>query len=58
MYKDGEFSKWKPNLAMVSATIKFAADTGRLNVLKDTEEERQRWSESDEGDESEEEEEE
>ena len=37
--KDGELSKWKPN--MVSATIKFAADTGRLNVKIDTEEERQ-----------------
>lgn len=31
-YKDGEFGKWKPDLAMVSATIKFAADTGRLNI--------------------------
>ena len=32
--KDGDFSKWKPDLAMVSATINFAATTGRLS--KDT----------------------
>lgn len=56
--KDGELSKWKPNLAIVTATIKFIADTGRLNVKKDTKEERQRESDSDDSDESEEEEEE
>ena len=28
--KDGDFSKWKPDLAMVSATVNFAAITGRL----------------------------
>ena len=28
--KDGDFSDWKPDLAMVSATINFAATTGRL----------------------------
>ncbi|MCJ1349378.1 hypothetical protein MMC31_007618 [Peltigera leucophlebia] len=51
--KDAEPSKWKPNLAMVSATIKFAEDTGRLNVKKD-EDQRQKESGSDNGDESEE----
>lgn len=50
--KDGEFGQWKPNLAMVSATIKFAEDTGRLNVKRD-EDQRQEESESDDGVESE-----
>ena len=44
--KDGKFGKWKPNLAMVSATIKFAEDTGRLNVKRD---EDQRQEESNVG---------
>lgn len=34
VYKDGEFSKWKPNLATMSATIQFAADIGTLNIKK------------------------
>lgn len=50
--KDGKLGKWKPNLAMVSATIKFAEDTERLNVKRD-EGQRQEESESDNGDESE-----
>lgn len=29
--KDGVFSKWNPDLAMVAATVKFAATTGRLD---------------------------
>ena len=29
--KDGDFNKWKPDLAMVAATINFAATTGRLD---------------------------
>lgn len=33
--KDGDFVRWKPNLAMVSATITFAEDTRRLNVKRD-----------------------
>ncbi len=37
---------------MVSATIKFAEDTGRLSVKRD-EDQRQEESESDNGDESE-----
>ena len=50
--KDGELGKWKPNLPMVSATIKFAEDTGRLNIKRD-EDQRQGESESDDGDKSE-----
>lgn len=29
--KDGNFSKWKPDLALVAATINFAVTTGRLD---------------------------
>lgn len=29
--KDGDFDKWKPDLAMVAATLKFAAKTRRLD---------------------------
>ncbi len=50
--KDGEFGKWKPNLTTVSATIKFAEETGRLNVKRD-EDQRQKESESDNGTDSE-----
>ena len=39
-------------MAMVSATIKFAEDTGRLNVKRD-EDQRQEESELDDSDESE-----
>lgn len=38
--KDGDFDKWKPDLAMVAATIKFAATTGRLdNEIRPVDEE-------------------
>lgn len=50
--KDGDLSKWNPNLLMVSATIKFAEDTGRLSVKRDKDQE-QEESESDDGNESE-----
>lgn len=29
--KDGDFDKWRPDLAMVAATVNFAAETGRLD---------------------------
>lgn len=54
--KDGDPSKWKPNLAMVSAAIKFAADSGWLNAKINTKDERQEGNESDDGGESEDEE--
>lgn len=50
--KDGELSKWKPNLPMVSASFKFAENSGRLNVKRD-EDQRQEESESEDGNESE-----
>lgn len=53
MCKDGGLNKWKPNLAMVSATIRFAADIGKLNVKRDTEKKRREGSEPDDGDKSE-----
>lgn len=31
LYKDGDFDKWKLDLAMVVATLKFAAKTRRLD---------------------------
>lgn len=29
--KNGEFSKWKPDLAIIAATINFATASGRLD---------------------------
>lgn len=52
MTKDGELSKWKPNLSMVSTIIEIA-NIGRLNAKIDAEEESQGGNEFDHGNESE-----
>ena len=41
--KDGGLGKWKPDLAMVAATINFAAETGRLDTeMRPVDEEQER----------------
>lgn len=52
--KDGPLDKWSPATSMISATIKFAIATGRLedrsdenDVVEDIEEEDERVDEED-----------
>ena len=47
--KDGPLDKWSPATSMISATIKFAIATGRLEDQSDENDEVEDTEEEDEG---------